>query len=1070
MQRFKYSTVLKLFSVLVWGCFFLPLSLRAQQPQSTGAAPADSSLLKDTRLQKGITVSGRILDASTKAGLSGINVSVAGFSAAITNDRGRFHIRVPSLNFSLTVSAEGYQEKEVALKGRHDITILLYQEPFQSVYDGAVLPFGDRAASATPYALATLDMHDKWRQPIGESADDYLQGQVAGLNAVRRSGTPGSGAYLSIRGFNSLLATNQPLIVVDGMPYDYTQYGTSLITGHFNDPLSNIDLKDIDNITVIKDGTSTYGTRGANGVILITTSRAKELATRIDFAAYGGFNIMPTLLPVMDASSYRIYLTELLQSGGFSNDSIQKQPYMIDQANPEYYAYHNNTRWQKQIFHNSYNQNYYLKVTGGDNIASYALSLGYLKNAGILENTDLTRSETRFNADLNLSPKLKAAVNLSFVSNQQNLMNQGPASQTNPIYISQTKSPFMAVHDYDENGVISPNLADYDVFNVSNPVSLINNMQAQDKNYRFFGSVKFQYLISRSFRLETLLGVTFDKVKEDIFIPDAGVVSDTLSKAVATNKSGSRTQRLYTLYNDTHLAWERTFGYIHHLEATAGFRYSNSKTEDEQGIDYNSATDEFVSVGMGSAALRSISGGIGHWNWLNNYLHVGYNLLDKYFLTGDLTADGSSRFGVRAPGGIGFNHNRYAVNPSAAAAWLISSEKFMAGAGFITMLKLRASYGRVGNDDIGNYASRQYYTSQNLLGMQGLVRGSIGNPRLQWEEVTKADFGIDASLFHERLTVSMDLYRDHTSRLVTPDSLSTATGFAYISVNNGSMRTTGMDGSLQARILNGPLKWDLGIRLGFYRNKITALPSQRMLSTYGGATYLTQPGREANLFYGYKTQGVFASDAEAAASGLTNVKSDGTVAPFRGGDIRFVDENNDHLIDSRDQVVIGNPNPKLSGGISTGLSWRNWSAEALFTFSEGNDIYNYDRAQLESMKGFENQSVAVVNRWKAEGQQTSIPRAAWGDPSGNARFSDRWIEKGSYLRLRTASLSYNLPVKASALKYIKIYATGNNLVTWSRYLGYDPEFAASNSLFAQGIDFGMEPEFSSVQLGIRLGF
>jgi hypothetical protein len=243
-----------------------------------------------------------------------------------------------------------------------------------------------------------------------------------------------------------------------------------------------------------------------------------------------------------------------------------------------------------------------------------------------------------------------------------------------------------------------------------------------------------------------------------------------------------------------------------------------------------------------------------------------------------------------------------------------------------------------------------------------------------------------------------------------------------------------------------------------------------MLSSYGGATYLTELGREANLFYGYKTQGVFASDAEAAASGLTNVKSDGTMAPFRGGDVRFVDENNDHLIDSRDQVVIGNPNPKLSGGISTGLSWRNWSAEALFTFSEGNDIYNYDRAQLESMKGLENQSVAVVNRWKAEGQQTSIPRSAWGDPSGNSRFSDRWIEKGSYLRLRTASVGYNLPVKASALKYIKIYATGNNLVTWTRYLGYDPEFSASSSLFAQGIDFGMEPEFSSVQLGIRLGF
>lgn len=1070
MPHFKYRTVLKLVSVILWGSLLFPARLYAQESANRQLAPTDTTRHNDTARQKGISVSGRILDGSTKTGLSGINISVPGYSAAITNDKGRFHIQVPSLNFSLTVSAEGYQGKEVALQGRRSISVLLYAEPFQSVYDQATLPFGDVPASKSPYALTTLDMHDKWRKPIGASADDYLQGQVAGLASVRRSGTPGSGSYLSLRGFNSLFATNQPLILVDGIPYDNNQYGNSLIPGHFNNPLSDIDLKDIDHITVIRDGTSTYGTRGANGIIMITTSRAKELATRIDFATYGGFNRTAVLMPVMDASNYRIYLSEVLQSGGFSNDSIQQQPYMIDGANPDYYTYHNNTNWQKRVFHNSYNQNYYLKVTGGDNIATYALSLGYLKDAGILENTDLTRSQTRFNADLNLSPKLKASVNLSFTSNQQNLKNQGLASQTNPIYIAQTKSPFMTIHDYDENGVISPNLADYDIFNVSNPVSLIDKMQAQDKNYRFFGSAKFQYLISESVHLETLIGVTFDKVKEDIFVPDAGIVSDTLPKAFTTNKSGSRIQRLYTLYNDTHLSYEHTFGYSHHLKAVAGFRYSNAKTEDEQGIDYNSATDEFVSVGMGSAALRNIAGGIGHWNWLNNYLHVSYSLLDKYFLTADLAADGSSRFGKKAPDGVKFNGNPYAISPSIAGAWLISSEKFMAGASFLTLLKLRASYGRLGNDDIGNYGSREYYTSQNLLGMQGLIRGSIGNPRIQWEEVNKADLGLDASLFHERLSVSLDVYRNRTSRLITPDSLSTATGFEYVSVNNGSMQTTGMDASLEARILNGPVTWDMGMHLGFYRNKVTGLSSTEMLTSFGGATYLTETGHAANRFYGYKTDGIFASDAEARASGLMNLKSDGTMAPFQGGDVRFVDLNSDHVIDSRDREVIGDPNPKLSGGISTSLSWKNWSLEALFTFSEGNDIYNYDRAQIESMSGLENQSLTTLNRWKAEGQQTTIPRAAWGDPSGNARFSDRWIENGSYLRLRTVSISYDLPIKTSALKYINLYATGNNLATWTRYLGYDPEFAASNSLFAQGIDFGMEPEFTSVQLGIRLGF
>lgn len=1062
----KYSTVLKLLLAVWMAAVALPGETTAQRAHTKPAAPGDSASTRP----KGLPVSGEILDASTGAPLSGINVAVAGFSAAITNDRGQFHIAVPARNMAIAVSAEGYQAKQVALKGRKHVKIMLYQEPFQSAYDEAHLPFGEQSVASGPYALTTLDMHDKWGRTIDESADDYLQGRIAGLHVTRRSGTPGIGSDLSLRGFNSLFATNQPLIIVDGMPYDNNPYGNSLISGHQYNPLSDIDLKDIDNITVIKDGTSTYGTRGAGGVILITTARAKELATRIDFATYGGFNQVPSLMPVMNAADYRVYLSEVLQSGGFSNDSIQMRPYMMDNSNPDYYTYHHNTNWQKQAFHTSYNQNYYLKVTGGDNIATYALSLGYLKDAGILENTDLTRSQTRFNADLNLSPKLKASVNLSFTSNQQNLMNQGLASQTNPIYLSQIKAPFLAVHDYDENGIVSPNLADYDVFNVSNPVALLENMQAEDRNYRFFGSAKFEYLFSESLHLETLIGVTFDKVKEDIFIPDAGVVSDTLSKAVTTNQSGSNISRLYNLYNDTHLSYDHIFNYIHHLQASVGFRYSNSRSEDEQGTDYNSATDEFVSVGMGSAALRTVGGSIGHWNWLNNYLHVSYGLLDKYFLTADLAADGSSRFGKQAPDGVHFNGNRYAVSPSVAAAWLLSSEGFLKNAHFIDLLKLRASYGRVGNDDIGNYTAREFYVSQNLLGMEGLVRGSFGNPALEWEAVDKADIGLDISLFHERLSLSLDAYNDRTTHMLTPDSLITATGFSTLSVNNGSMRTRGMDLSVNGRLANGPLKWDLGFNLSFYRNKIIRIPSGRMETSYAGATYLTETGRVANLFYGYKTAGIFSSDAEAQQSGLMNVKSDGTLAPFQGGDVRFVDVNGDHLIDDQDRQVIGNPNPKLYGGITTALSWKNWSLDALFSFSEGNDIYNYDRAQLESMDGPENQSSAIVNRWKADGQTASLPRAAWGDPSGNARFSDRWIENGSYLRLRTLSLSYSVPLKTGALKYIHLYATGDNLITWTKYLGYDPEFSAANSLFAQGIDLGLEPEFRHLQLGIRLGF
>lgn len=1015
-------------------------------------------------------VTGVVAEASDGSPLSGINVAIPGYSATITDTLGKFKIKVPDYRSALYISGQNYQTKLIALKGRHTVKVLLYAEPFNSFYDVATLPFGTKIKAHIPYAITSLNMHDKWGRSVTESTGDYLQGKVAGLDVTRRSGTPGIGANMFLRGFNSLYATNQPLIVVDGMIYDNNQYGNSLITGYMNNPLSDIDIRDIDNITVLKDGTSTYGTRGANGVILITTARAKDLATKIDFAVYGGYNYMPKEIPLMNAGDYRIYLSDLLQSEGLSADSIQAKPYMNDAPNPNYYTYHNNTDWQRWVMHNSYDQNYYLKVTGGDDIARYALSLGYLKNRGIIDNTGLTRSQTRFNGDLNLSKRLKASVNLSYVSNTQSLKNMGIAPQTDPLYLALVKSPLLSVYVRDEQGIASPNLSGYDIFNMSNPVSIINNMEGNNKDYRFTGSVSFKYQLSNSINLSTLLGITFDKARENIFIPQAGVLPDTLVKAVALNQSGSSVRRLYSLYNDTRFTYDRTFDHIHHLTANVGFRYNSNQSQNEFGYDYNSATDEFRTVSEGDPSLRETGGNLGKWNWLNAYLNADYALMNKYFFSFNMAADGSSRFGKDAPDGFSLAGNKWAIMPSLAAAWLISSENFMANVNFIDLLKLRASGSRVGNDDIGNYSARQYYVTQSLLGMQGLVRGNIANPALEWETVYKGDIGLDAAFLNERLKLSLDLYLNKSFNMIVPDSISTPTGFQYVLVNGASMKTHGFEAAISGRITNGSLKWDMSLNLATWQNKVTKLPNGQIMTSYAGATYLTEVGHPANLFYGYKTDGVFASSAAAQQSELSYENASGEKIPFQAGDIHFVDVNGDKVINDQDRQIIGNPNPALTGGFENNLSWKHWGLDVLFTCSLGNDIYNYTRQQLESMSGYENQTLAVENRWKADGQVTSIPRASWGDPSGNARFSTRWIEDGSYLRLRSVSLSYNLPVNTNTLRYIDIYASGNNLYTWTHYLGYDPEFSASGSLFTQGIDLGLEPVFRSVQVGIRFGF
>lgn len=1018
-------------------------------------------------------VTGIVKLSDTKQPLAGISVSVPDYSAAISDNNGNFRIAVPDDEAVLFLSGDGFQDKQVALKGKHTVTAWMYDATFPSQYDQSTLPFGRSVPkNFIPYSVQSFNAEDKWQQASTETPDAYLQGRIAGLNVVRHSGTPGIGANMTLNGINSLYATNQPLVVVDGVIYDNSEYGHSLINGNMYNPLSDIDIKDIDNITVLKSGNSTYGTKGANGVILITTARAEQQATRIDFAAYNSFNFKPDNMPVLDAAGYRTLLSELLQSKGLSQQQIQQQPYMNDDpsAGAQYYNYHNNTDWQNQVMKNSSNNNYYLKVTGGDNIAKYALSVGYLTNKGVLDNTNLNRYQMRFNGDLNLSKKLTAAINLGLVSTQQNLQEQGGESVLSPLSLSLIKAPFLSVHVLDETGKASPNLSGYDTFNVSNPVAISRNMQGVNKSYRYTGTVSFNYQFNNYFSARTIVGLTFDKMQEDMFVPQNGIIPDTLQSAVAYNRSGSNMDRFFSFYNNTSLSYNRTFNSIHRLQVDLGYRYMDNNNENEYGRDYNSATDEFVTVGMGNGALRTIGGSAGKWNWLNTYLHVDYTLHDKYFLSFNLAADGSSRFGAEAPDGLALGGVKYALDPSLAASWLISSEKFFSDISFVDNLKLRASFGKVGNDDIGNYTARQYYVSQNLINMEGVVRGNIGNPALEWETEDQLDFGLDASLFKERLSFSVDYFHNKTYNVITIDPTATETGIGQVITNSGTMGNNGINLTVNARIINSKFKWDLGINLGTYTNKVYKFPNTQMLTDLLGATYITKAGQAANLFYGYKTEGIFKTNAEAAAAGLQYQNADGTMSAFQGGDVKFKDVNGDHIIDDNDKQVIGNPNPKMFGGISNDFSWKKWTLSALFTFSQGNDIYDYTRQQLESMSGYSNQSQAVANRWRSDGQVTNMPRAAWGDPAGNARFSDRWIENGSYLRLRTVTLAYDIPLNTAIVKYIKVYATGNNLFTWTKYLGYDPEFGSTNNVFGQGIDLSLQPIYKTVQLGIRMGF
>ncbi|MGN7787220.1 SusC/RagA family TonB-linked outer membrane protein [Niabella sp. 22666] len=1016
-------------------------------------------------------VSGTISDAATGKPVVGANITYKEFAAAISDTSGRFSIDAPWNDITLLITADGYQAKEIALKGNKNIVIQLQKSGFQSFYENITLPSATMLRSKLANAATTVKTDGAWTN-IPETPDAYLQGRVAGLQSIRRSGTPGIGADLFLRGYSSLFASNQPMIIVDGVYYDNGSYGNSLVSGYYNNPLSFIDLKDIDDITVLKDGSSLYGAKAANGVIIITTARAREEATKIDAAVYGGISFAPSAIPVMGAGSYRSYLSEMLQSKGLSASEIQQLPYMNDDINnPEYYRYHSNTDWQNQVFSQRYTQNAYLKITGGDNIAKYGLSIGYLNSKSPLEETGLNRYNMRFNADLNLSKRLTASANIGYFRSSADLKNQGINPTTNPIYTSLVKAPFLPIHVIADNGLESPLLAGRDTLGFSNPAAIIQNMTSNNTSYRFVGGVTFNYQLSNSLTLGTTIAITSQKNRENFFIPERGIAPDTLfNGTLARNRSGAQVIKAFNTFNDTRISYYKAFNKRNQLNVKAGVRYNKTNGEQDYGLGFNSATDQLTGVGYGLNTLRQIGGNLGSATWLNMYVNADYNMADKYFITVANALDASSRFGHKIENaGIEIGGRRFGVFPSLGAAWLISSENFMAAAPAINLAKLRVSYGITGNDDIGNYTARSYYVSQNLLGVAGLVRGGIADERLQWEQVSKLNLGLDLALFNERLQITADVYSNKTSNMIVYEPGPAITGQEYIVKNSGAMKTNGWETAITGLLINqNKLKWQLGFNIAAYKTSVTELPAGSFITGYAGGNTITGVGNAPNVFYGYKTNGVFVSDAAAAASGLSTRNADGSSTPFRGGDMIFSD-NGDKIIDEKDMQVIGNPNPDFFGGVNTRLTYGNWTLDALATFSVGGDVYNYARRQLESQSGYANQTEAVMRRWRTDGQLTDIPKATWGDPMSNSRFSDRWIEDASYLRLKTVSLSYKVPVKPTALKYIHIYATGNNLITFSKYLGYDPEFSAASGIYGQGADTFFEPQYKYVQLGVRFG-
>ena len=1042
------------------------------------------------------TVRGRVMDAATQKPVAGAIVRAAeidGFSV-LTEDDGTYEFKVPVFSTALYVSTPDFNPVRLGLvKEEQQKDALLYPNNFAAEYGSQTNVRSDREATDFKYTNVI-------------NIKDEIQGQLgAYVHTVTRNGTPGVGSVMFMQGLNSLNVNAQPLVIIDDVIIDQ-QYGRTLLhDGFYNDVLTNINPADIEKVTVLRNGTALYGAKGANGVILVQTRRNKSMATRITANISAGVTLEPKYVSVMDASQYRSYASELLKT---TNTTIRKFSFLNEERDYYYYdQYHQNTDWKDYVYRTAFTQNYGINVEGGDDVANYNLSVGYGNMQSTLKNNGMGRLNVRFNTDITLSQKLGVRFDASFSNVTRNLRNDGApegydeGTPTAPSFLAYAKSPFMSAYSYghDETGSgrfsashydITPEtylteaLANYTGYNwrLGNPAAILEYSEAENKN-RFENSmlnltVTPKLQITPNLFVSEHFSYNLVNTNEMYYIPINGTPNYYVSSLGGTreNEVRSLASKQNSVQSDTRIDWHNRYN-AHFIHVFGGARLNWESYTTNSQVGYNTGSDKtpFMS---GSLQNKDAVGVNENWNTLSWYAQAEYNYMSRYYLQANLTLDGSSRFGEDA-GSIKLLKAPWALFPGLQASWVISNEPWMAGVQGIDYLRLSAGIDVSGNDDIDFYAARSYFrASQFLHTISGLSFAGIGNNEIQWETTRRMSVGLESSFLNNRLSFNVNYFRSNTDNLLTRQSLGFLSGLEMNWSNGGKLKNEGFDVSFTAKLLNlKDWQWQLGASAGHYKNEITELPEGKQFvdNQIYGATIRTQVGQAANVFYGYNSLGVFATDDEARAAGAPGERGLYFMADngmdknsFGAGDMHFADLNGDGMITEADQMIIGDPNPDIYGNIFTCVTWKRLKLDVRFNYSLGNDVYNYLRSQLEGGNRFMNQTTALMRRWQVEGQQTDIPRVTFQDPMGNARFSDRWIEDGSYLRLKSATLSYDLPLKSEYIQGLQFWVQGNNLLTCTKYLGSDPEFTMTSSVIGQGIDLGRLGQSRSIVAGVEI--
>ena len=871
------------------------------------------------------TITGTVYDAATNVPMAGVRVQATGHKkiTTMTNAEGKFTLNVPEYVTLLSFSTPDYLLVQRPVSNSDIVNVRLYSSDFSDNYSEDLIVTAERSFENETNSSITIDQEIQNR--LG-----------ADVRAVNRSGVAGIGATMFIRGINSINANTQPLFIVDGVVWDMQEGNETIHMGAYNNVLSAIDVNDIRDVKVIKNGAAIYGARAANGVVIINTKRGESMATRITANIYANVTMAPNTPDVMGAEAYRLYANDLI--GTMDVNPNRSIPFLREDKDFVYYnKYHNNTDWADLVYKEALTQNYQLNVEGGDDVAMYNFSFGYAAGEVPTEGNSFDRMNVRLNSDIVLTDNLKTGIDISYSRFARELNDDGFREDQSAFpltsigILSAIKSPFLSPNRYATTGEMSSilDVSDAFAFDVAksagivhpnnsyyNPMTILSKASDPHKNeleYTNMGITIAPELKLGDFTITERFNYSLYRISEKYYLPyPTSADSDYYHFYVESlngkigNYISSSFGKEAALSSDTRVEWNKVLG-AHSFDVFAGFRYTNFNFDSNSIAGANSGNDNSFDINTSLDHLSS-DGDKNVWTNMAWYFSGNYSYKTRYFLQLAASMETSSRFGSNADGAIKLGGVAWGLFPSVQAGWLISSESWFKFKP-VNMLKLRAGYDITGNDAIDYFAARSYlqtvkYYDQSM----GLQLGNVENDGVKWESTARFNVGFDAMFFDNRIALSFDWYKSKTSDLLVQKQYQFVTGMDRYWANGGELENTGFEATVNAKVITGRnFQWELGASVGHYENKITALDEEILPTSVYGGQVATMVGQPVGVFWGYRTNGVISTSEEAEALGLFQRDATGKPLPFVAGDMKFVDvdqTNGKGLIDEKDKTVI----------------------------------------------------------------------------------------------------------------------------------------------------------------------